>query len=263
MALPGPSGSVAEFSFYSPITWIEATSQSGAEIGMIRNVALSATPDFLDITISCTNQAISKMGFVVIVYNTTSLSVFQLASINMIIDINTTNTITVSQLNVPNSFRVAGNHFGYYCGTGMYTFTFTGNSAFIVFPNVGSRYIPLNLTATNLQVIETVLCIRAGTTCGATTYYSGGSCLPCLANCSVCTNAIFCVTCSGGTILNQNSTACLMCTDTMPNCATCSNLTYCLTCVSGYIVDSINNCSLCEDVYPNCLTCTSGLCSQC
>lgn len=119
---------------------------------MMRNTALAA-PNLLDITISCTNQAVNKMGFVIVVYNSSYFDLFEYPVANIFIDINTTVAITDIGLNMPYYYRVTGDMYAYYCGIGISSFKFRGNEAFFLYPNINVFPVVISLTATSLEVI--------------------------------------------------------------------------------------------------------------
>lgn len=120
--LPSPSGSLSEFQFISPLTWFHGYSQVGADIGMTRSASLQ-DPDFLSMTIICTNQAFVEMGYFILVYNTTVLDVNKSPVTNIMVSFSTFSPIAQpTTFGLQTYFAALVGGFDKNCVLGFFTF---------------------------------------------------------------------------------------------------------------------------------------------
>jgi len=138
---------------------------------------------------------------------------------------------------------------------------------------------PLNVYLTSSQICnsfctaQSMTCVGPDSTdctCNSGSFFSSstGTCISCIANCSVCTNTNSCSTCTTNFFIQANPLNCTLCTNGNqykntatgtcticdPFCQQCASDIVCGSCQSGYFLNSQNVCTAC---IANCSSCNS------
>ena len=118
-----------------------------------------------------------------------------------------------------------------------------------------------------LVIIFALIGVLTAISCKSNQYYAAdGSCATCLANCTSCSNAVFCTSCLDGYFLVSNSVnvTCQTCPQIYIGCNTCISNIACTKCNNGYFLN-LGACSNCSTKIPFCNNCSSdgSICNQC
>lgn len=135
------------------MTWLHSYSQMGVDIGMTRSLSLQG-PDFLNMTITCTNQALVSMGYVILVYNKADLDLSKSPVTNIFISIDSfTPIIQPTTFGLPTYFTTTMIGFKKYCALGFFSFETAADDQFIVsFDTNHNPIASINIVSTYLNL---------------------------------------------------------------------------------------------------------------